>query len=89
MSCRWVARTSWPWARTVTFGSTQQDQSRLVRIAPQGGARVFALPLGLGQHGIAFDRHGGMWITLQFVNEIARVNLDGRIIRHLPDPHAG
>src|SRR5947208_6484118 len=34
---------------------TQQDQSRLVRISPQGKVRFFALPPGLGPHGIAFD----------------------------------
>lgn len=67
---------------------TQQDQSRLVRITPQGGVRFFALPPGLGPHGIAFDRHGRMWITLQFVNEIALVNLDGRITRTYRIPTA-
>lgn len=58
---------------------TQQDQSRLVRITPQGGVRFFPLAPGLGPHGIAFDRHGHMRITLQFVNKIAEVNLEGRI----------
>lgn len=67
---------------------TQQDQSRLVRITPQGGVRYFPLAPGLGPHGIAFDRHGHMWITLQFVNEIAKVNLNGRITHtyRIPKP---
>jgi virginiamycin B lyase len=58
---------------------TQQAQSKLVRITPGGGVRFFALRPGLGPNGIAFDRQGRMWITLQFVNEIARVNLKGQI----------
>ena len=60
---------------------TQQDQSRLIRITPDGRVRVFALAPGLGPHGIAFDRHRHMWITLQFVNQIAEVDLHGRIVR--------
>jgi virginiamycin B lyase len=65
---------------------TQQDQSRLLRITPHGGVRYFPLAPGLGPHGIAFDRHDHMWITLQFVNEIAQVNLEGRITHTYPIP---
>ncbi|HEY3947040.1 MAG TPA: hypothetical protein VGL78_17595 [Solirubrobacteraceae bacterium] len=67
---------------------TQQDQSRLVRITPQGRVRYFPQAPGLGPHGIAFDRHDHMWITLQFVNEIAEVNLKGRITHtyRIPTP---
>jgi virginiamycin B lyase len=60
---------------------TQQDQSRLVRITPEGQVRVFPLAPGLGPHGIVFDRHGHMWLALQYVNEIAELNLEGRILR--------
>ena len=58
---------------------TQQAQSELVRITPGGGVRFFALRPGLGPNGIAFDRRGRMWVALQFVNAIARVNLKGQI----------
>ncbi len=69
---------------------TQQDQSRLVRVTPRRGVRFFALAPGLGPHGIAFDRHRRMWITLEFVNAIAQVNLNGRIIHtyRIPVPAA-
>jgi len=71
---------------------TQQDQSRLVRITPEGEVRMFPLAPGLGPHGIAFDSRGHMWLALQFVNEIAEVDLEGRIIHayriHEPaEPH--
>jgi virginiamycin B lyase len=68
---------------------TQQDQSRLVRITPSHRVRYFPLRPGLGPHGIAFDRHGHMWITLQFVNQIAEVTRNGKIIHAYKIPVPG
>jgi virginiamycin B lyase len=63
---------------------TQQNTAKLVRVSPRGHVRVFALPPGSGPHGIKFDRRGRLWVTLEFANAIARVGLDGRIVRRYP-----
>lgn len=66
---------------------TQQKQGQLVRIAPNGRQRVFRLPTGSGPHGIDFDRSGGLWVTLEFANAIAKVDRrSGRILKRYPIP---
>jgi len=55
---------------------TQQDQSRLVRITFDSEPSYFPLAPGLGPHGLAFAAGGHMWLTLQFVNEIAQVAIE-------------
>jgi virginiamycin B lyase len=64
---------------------TQQNQAHLVRITPKGKLRVFGLPAGSGPHGIDFDKHGRLWVTLEFANAIAMVDRKtGRIVKRYP-----
>lgn len=65
---------------------TQQEQAKIVRITPRGALRFFTLPAGSGPHGIKFDRDGHLWITLEFANAIAKLDLNGRIVRRYPIP---
>ena len=60
---------------------TQQTQEKLVRITPRGAQRSFALPPGSGPHGIRFDSHGRLWITLEFANAIAQIDGTGQIVK--------
>jgi virginiamycin B lyase len=70
---------------------TQQQQAKLVRVTPPGALRFYSLPAGSGPHGIAFDRRGDLWITLEFRDAIAEFDLQGDMLREYPiaQPGAG
>ena len=38
------------------------------------------MPKGSGPHGIEFDAAGKLWITLEFLGAIARLELNGNIV---------
>ncbi len=42
------------------------------------------MPKGSGSHGIEFDTAGNLWITLEFLGAIARVESSGNIVAKLP-----
>jgi virginiamycin B lyase len=68
---------------------TQQTQDKLVRVTPDGDQRAFAVPPGSGPHGVRFDSHGSLWITLEVANAIARIDQTGQIAHTYPIPSPG
>jgi virginiamycin B lyase len=63
---------------------TQQVQGKIVRIAPDGRQQAFTMPDNTMPHGIRFDRHGHLWITMEATDEIAELDQLGRILRRFP-----
>ena len=68
---------------------TQQKNGRLVKVTVDGRMEIYDLPKGSGPHGLKFDAQGRMWITLEFVDEIAQVGLDGQIVARHKVPLSG
>jgi virginiamycin B lyase len=68
---------------------TQQTQAKLVRVTPTGALRFYSLPAGSGPHGIAFDRRGHLWITLEFRDAIAELSRSGHILHEYSISQAG
>lgn len=69
---------------------SQQQQGQVVRITPKHRLRIYPLPAGSGPHGIDFDAKGRLWATLEFANEIVRLDRKtGRIVKRYPLPKTG
>ncbi len=58
---------------------TDQNSDSLVKMALDGSYVVFPMPAGSGPHGSAFDKHGQLWLTLQFSHELVQVDDEGVI----------
>jgi virginiamycin B lyase len=65
---------------------TQQKQGRLVKVQVNGKLKFFPLPVNSGPHGIAFDSRGRMWVTLEYIDEIAQIGIDGEIVARFKLP---
>lgn len=64
-----------------TLWITGQNYDRVVRVSESGQMKLFALPKGSGPHGIEFDEDGRLWVTLEFMSQIVRLDEEGRIVQ--------
>ena len=65
---------------------TGQKYDTLVKLATDGRTTLYVMPPGSGPHGMAFDAAGRLWLTLEFVGKIARLDkrtleFAGKIVR--------
>ena len=63
---------------------TQQKQARLVKVQAHGPwsdkkLKLIPMPKNSGPHGIVFDAKGRLWVTLEYIDEIAQIGIDGKI----------
>jgi virginiamycin B lyase len=65
---------------------TQQKQARLVRVQENNKLKFFPLPVNSGPHGLAFDSQGRMWVTLEYIDQIAQIGIDGKIVARFKLP---
>jgi len=65
---------------------TQQKQARLVKVQANGKLKFFPLPENSGPHGLAFDSRGRLWVTLEYIDEIVQIGIDGEIISRFKVP---
>lgn len=59
-----------------TLWITGQNYDQLVAIQPDGTTTFYDMPPNSGPHGIAFDRAGHLWVTLEFAGEVVRLDPD-------------
>ena len=63
------------------FWITGQNESTVVKASLDGSMETFEMPEGSGPHGIAFDGQGQLWVSLEFVGEIVRLDTAGTIVQ--------
>ena len=72
---------------------TGQNYDTVVKVALSGDLKLYPLPADSGPHGIAFDAKGQLWLTLEYMGKIVRIDFErqhlGRIrcrprLRQLP-----
>jgi virginiamycin B lyase len=73
-------------AGSAVFWVTGQTHNALARVTLDGTPTFFQLPdgppEGNGPHGIVFDAAGNLWVTLEFVGQIAQIDqTTGAILR--------
>ena len=59
---------------------TGQNYDTLVKVALNGDLTLYPLPTGSGPHGIAFDAKGQLWLTLEYMGKIVRINSNANIL---------
>jgi virginiamycin B lyase len=70
-------------ARGGALWITGQNDDMVVRLAADGEMTFHAMPEGSGPHGIEFDAAGRLWVTFEFLGEIAELGTDGQVLaRH-------
>lgn len=57
-----------------TLWITGQNHDQLAARRPDGQLNFYNLPSQSGPHGIAFDQEGYLWLTLEFLGEIVRLD---------------
>ncbi|MBC1221102.1 hypothetical protein GNF10_22280 [Nostoc sp. UCD121] len=62
------------------FWVTGQNYDRVVEVTLDGKTTFHPMPNGSGPHGIEFDAAGNLWITLEFLGAIARLDSNGNIV---------
>ncbi len=61
------------------FWVTGQNHDHVARVDMNGKATFFAMPEGSRPHGIVFDRKGHLWVSLEFISQVVRLDREGRI----------
>ncbi len=62
---------------------TGQNYDGLAKITPEGDIEYYKMPKGSGPHGLLYDSHGKLWVSLEFDGRVAQVGEDGRIVRKI------
>jgi virginiamycin B lyase len=63
-----------------TLWITGQNYDAVVQVAVDGQMTFYALPADSGPHGIEFDALGQLWLTLEFLGQIVRLDGQGTIV---------
>jgi virginiamycin B lyase len=93
----------WPGSSTASAGSTHeltfnpnggkviwvtgQNFDSVARVTLDGAPTFFAMPKGSGPHGIRFDAAGNLWVTLEFIGEVVRLDQETGAILERIDVH--
>jgi len=59
---------------------TGQNYDTLVKVALNGDLKLYPLPADSGPHGIAFDARGQLWLTLEYMGKIVRIDSNANIL---------
>lgn len=59
---------------------TGQNYDTLVKVALNGEMTLYSMPTGSGPHGSGFDARGRLWLTLEFLGKIVRVDSNAKIL---------
>jgi virginiamycin B lyase len=59
---------------------TGQNYDTLVKVALNGDLKLYPLPTGSGPHGISFDAESQLWLTLEYMGKIARIDSNANIL---------
>lgn len=62
------------------FWVTGDTHDAIARVQLNGKSKFFAMPEGSIPHGVVFDRKNNLWVTLQGLGFIVRVNKYGEIV---------
>lgn len=62
---------------------TGQNYDSIARITLDGKVAYFAMPPGSGPHGIRFDREGRLWVSLEFLGAVVRLDTNGKIVQQI------
>ncbi|MDB5693403.1 MAG: hypothetical protein JWO81_2466 [Alphaproteobacteria bacterium] len=65
------------------FWVSGQAYDHIARIALDGSAAYFAMPKGSAPHGMTFDLQGRLWVTLEGLGALARIDADGGIVEQV------
>ncbi len=63
-----------------TLWMTGQNDDAVVEMALDGSMTFHEMPAGSGPHGIEFDAAGRLWLTLESLGKIVRLDGDGDIV---------
>jgi len=63
-----------------TLWVTGQNDDAVVQVALDGAMTFHEMPAGSGPHGIEFDAQSRIWLTLEFLGEIVRLDAQGDIV---------
>src|ERR1700733_768401 len=56
---------------------TGQNEDKVVKVTLDGKMTFYDMPEGSGPHGIEFDADGRLWVTLEFLGLVVRLNPNG------------
>lgn len=59
---------------------TGQNYDTVVKVALSGDLKLYPLPADSGPHGIAFDAKGQLWLTLEYMGKIVRIDSNANIL---------
>jgi virginiamycin B lyase len=63
---------------------TGQNMNQVAKLDYNGNVLThYMLPGGSGPHGILFDKQGRLWVSLEFIGKVVRLNDDGHIVEEI------
>src|SRR5947207_11386660 len=62
------------------FWITGQNYDSVVKVALDGTMTFYPTPEHSGPHGVDFDSDGRLWMTLEFLGQIVRLDPNGKIV---------
>lgn len=65
------------------FWVSGQAYDHIARVALDGSAAFFAMPKGSAPHGMTFDLQGRLWVTLEGLGTLARIDTNGGIVEQV------
>ena len=62
---------------------TGQNMDRVAKMGYDGKIEYYKMPDGSGPHGILFDKHDQLWVSLEFKGVVVRLNEKGEIVEEI------
>ncbi|MCM8541158.1 MAG: hypothetical protein NE328_12860 [Lentisphaeraceae bacterium] len=62
---------------------TGQNMDQVAKVGYDGSMQHFQLPKNSGPHGILFDKAGRLWVSLEFLGLVVRLDESGKIVEQI------